>query len=242
MLLRLLIFCQTLAFPVLTQAWDEQRVLDMLLASSPVLRAYKVVTREYTPSTPMQRVFEGTSVYARASPSEIGTTQATSDGNFLSSSGSVFGLQISIPLASRKEEREHAVRALNEVKAIEELRGAVLQDLGVLRQHEADYQATEQRIALWSDKSGWAQQRVNAGYDDATGLWDVATKLTEEKANRSKLRLSITSQQHRVAAYAGESWKELLDYLRAGEAPGKGEAVTQSSPRRQKARLPDLSP
>jgi hypothetical protein len=92
MLLRLLIFCQALAFPVLAQAWDEQRVLDMLLASSPVLRAYKVVTQEYTPSTPMQRVFEHTSLFARASPSEIGTTQATSDGNFLSSSGSLIGV------------------------------------------------------------------------------------------------------------------------------------------------------
>jgi hypothetical protein len=242
MLLRLLILSEALAFLALALAWDEQHVLDMLLASSPVLRAYKVVTREYTPSTPMQRVFEGTSVFARASPSEIGSTQATSDGNFLSSSGSVFGLQLSIPLASRKEEREHAVRALNEVKAVEELRGAVLQDLGVLRQHEADYQATEQRIALWSDKSGWAQQRVNAGYDDVTGLWDVATKLTEERANMSKLGLAIASQRHRIAAYAGDSWKELLDYLRAGEGPAKGEAVTQSYRPHRKVRLPDLPP
>lgn len=141
MFLRLLLTA-CLLYPLTILAWDEQRVLDMLLASSPVLRAYKTVTREYTPSTPMQRVFESTSFFARASPSEIGTTQATSDGNFLSSAGSVFGLQLSIPLASRKEEREHAVRALNEVKAVEELRAAVLQDLGMLRQHEADYQAT----------------------------------------------------------------------------------------------------
>lgn len=242
MLLRLLFLSQALAFPVLALAWDEQRVLDMLLASSPVLRAYKVVTQEYTPSTPMQRVFESTSFFARASPSEIGTTQATSDGNFLSSSGNVVGLQLSIPLASRKEEREHAVRALNEVRAVEELRAAVLQDLGVLRQHEVDYQATEQRITLWSDKSGWAQERVKTGYDDAAGLWDVAQRLTEEKASRSKLRLAITSQRHRVAAYAGESWQELLDYLRAGEGPTKGKAVTQSSRPDRKTQLPDLEP
>jgi hypothetical protein len=35
-----------------------EEALDMLLASSPVLRAYKLVTREYTPSTPMQWVYE----------------------------------------------------------------------------------------------------------------------------------------------------------------------------------------
>jgi hypothetical protein len=57
----------------------------------------------------------------------------------------------------------------------------------------------------------------------------------------SKLRLAITSQQHRVAAYAGDDWKELLDYLRAGERSAKGEAVTQSSPD-QNARLPHLPP
>lgn len=60
----------------------------------------------------MQWVFEHTSVFARASPAEIGTTQTTSDGNFLPSTGNVVGLQLSIPLASRKEEREHAVRGL----------------------------------------------------------------------------------------------------------------------------------
>lgn len=44
----------------------------------------------------MQWVFERTSVFARASPAEIGTTQTTSDGNFLSSTGNVTGLQLSI--------------------------------------------------------------------------------------------------------------------------------------------------
>jgi hypothetical protein len=78
--------------------------------------------------------------------------------------------------------------------------------------------------------------------DDVTGLWDVAQKLTEERANGSKLRLAITSQQHRIAAYAGESWKELLAYLRAGEGPAKGKTVTQSSRPYRKARLPDLQP
>jgi len=212
----------TLAFfPAVTFAWEEQKLLDAILASSPILRAYRVVTSEYTPSTPMQRVLEQTSVFARLSPSEIGSTQATSDGNFLSTTGSTVGLQLSIPLTSRKEEREHALKALDEIKAIEELRAAVLQDLGVLRQHEADHQATEQRIALYEDKSGWAQQRVSTGYDDVTGLWDIAQRLTEEKASLSKLALEIASQQHRVAAYAGESWPELLAYLREGESQKK---------------------
>jgi hypothetical protein len=218
------------SFPAVSKNWDEQQVLDFILARSPILKAYWIVTKEYTPSTPMQRVLEHTSVFA--------STQSTTDGNFLGLAGSTVGVQLSIPLASRKEEREHALKALDEIKAVEEVRAAVLQDLGVLRQHEADYQATQLRIALWKDKSSWAQQHVSTGYDDVSGLWDVAQKLNEEKANISKLGLAITSQQHKIAAYAGEAWQELLDMLRAGKDPKKGDSMAQLP----EAQLPELAP
>jgi hypothetical protein len=52
------------SFPAVSKAWDEQQVLTFILAHSPVLRAYGVVTKEYTPSTPMQRVLEHTSTPA----------------------------------------------------------------------------------------------------------------------------------------------------------------------------------
>jgi hypothetical protein len=55
-----------------------------------------------------------TSIFARLSPFEIGSTQTTTDGNFLASAGSTVGVQLSIPLASRNEEREHALKALEE--------------------------------------------------------------------------------------------------------------------------------
>jgi hypothetical protein len=60
--------------------------------------------------TSMQRVLEQTSIFVHLSPSQIGSTHTTSDGNFPSTSGSTGGLQLSIPLASRKEERDHALR------------------------------------------------------------------------------------------------------------------------------------
>ena len=226
------------SFPAVAGNWNEQEILDFILTRSPILKAYRTVTTEYTPSKPMQRVLEHTSVFARLSPAEIGGAQTTTDGNFLASAGSTVGVQLSIPLASRKEEREHALKALDEIKAVEQLRAAVLQDLGVLRQHEADYQATQLRIALWKDKSGWAQQRVSTGYDDVTGLWDVAQKLNEEKANISKLGLAITSQQHKVAAYAGEAWQELLDMLRADQDQKKGDSMAQLP----EAQLPEITP
>jgi hypothetical protein len=226
------------SLPAVAGTWNEQQVLDFILTRSPVLKAYGIVTKEYTPSTPMKRVLEHTSVFARLSPAEIGGAQTTTDGNFLASAGSTVGVQLSIPLASRKEEREHALKALDEIKAVEELRAAVLQDLGVLRQHEADYQATQLRIALWKDKSSWAQQRVSTGYDDVTGLWDVAQKLNEEKTNLGKLSLAITSQQHKVAAYAGESWQELLNMLRPDTRQKRGNSMAQLP----EAQLPELAP
>jgi hypothetical protein len=227
------------SFPAVAGTWNEQQVLDFILARSPILKGYQVVTKEYTPSKPMQRVLEHTSVFARVSPSDLGGTQTTaSSDNFLVSAGTTVGVQLSIPLASRKEEREHALKALDEIKAVEQLRTMVLQDLGVLRQHEADYQATQLRIALWKDKSGWAQERVKVGYDDVSGLWDVAQKLNEEKTNLGKLSLAITSQQHRVAAYAGEAWQELLDMLRADKDPKKGDSMAQLP----EAQLPELAP
>jgi hypothetical protein len=131
------------AFPAVARSWDEQQVLNFILARSPILKAYRTVTTEYTPSKPMQRVLEHTSVFARLSPAEIGSTQTTTDSNFLASAGSTVGVQLSIPLASRKEEREHALKALDEIKAVEQLRTAVLQDLGVLRQHETGYSFSE---------------------------------------------------------------------------------------------------
>ena len=87
-------------------------------------------------------------------------------------------------------------------------------DLGQLRQHEAELTAVQARLRYWKDKSGRAQQRVNTGYDDVAGLWEVAKQLNEEKASADKLSLAVATQHHKVAAYAGEAWRELLDYLK----------------------------
>ncbi|MGH8651840.1 MAG: hypothetical protein ACREYE_06490 [Gammaproteobacteria bacterium] len=45
------------------------------------------------------------------------------------------------------KEREHALRVLGEIKAIEELRAAVLQDLGVLRRGVHSKTFTEEHDA-----------------------------------------------------------------------------------------------
>ena len=54
-------------WPLSATAWEEQRVLEFILANSPLLRAYRVVTDEFTPRNGvMDRVQEYTSLYGRA--------------------------------------------------------------------------------------------------------------------------------------------------------------------------------
>jgi hypothetical protein len=105
------------------------------------LRAYRVVTTEYTPpGGVMDRVKEHTTFYGRVGP---GGTDYIDKPITLQA-----GVQILIPLTSTKERREQAVKAVEETRAMEEVRAKVLADIARLRQHEADLQAAETLFAI----------------------------------------------------------------------------------------------
>jgi len=77
------------------RAWEEQRVLELVMVNNPVVRAQRTVTNELTPpSGVMARMKEYTLAYGRAG---VGGT------DFLSGEDEPFvlqaGIQISIPLA-----------------------------------------------------------------------------------------------------------------------------------------------
>ena len=65
-----------------------------------------------------------------------------------------------VPLTSTKERREQAMKAVEETRAMDEIRGKALIDIARLRQHEADLSAAETRLKFYEDKSGRLQQRV----------------------------------------------------------------------------------
>jgi hypothetical protein len=48
------------SFSAVAGTWNEQQVLDFIVARSPILKTYRTVTTEYTASKPMQRVLEHT--------------------------------------------------------------------------------------------------------------------------------------------------------------------------------------
>lgn len=186
-----------------------QPALEFILAHSPVLRAYRGVVEAYTPpGSTWGRVLEYTSVYGRAG---AGGT------DFMSGEEEPFvlqaGVQLNIPLASTRERREQALKAVEEVRAIEEARGKALGDLASLRQQEADLAAVEARLRFYGDKSTWLQERVETGYEEVPALWDIGQRLTEERAAAERLRAAVAAQRHQVAHQAGARWADLLAYL-----------------------------
>jgi len=199
--------------PMAASAWEEQPVLEFILANNTLLRAYRTVTTQYTPpSDTVSRMMEYTSVYGRTG---IGGTDFRDEPLILQA-----GVQINIPLASTKEKQVYAMKAVEETRTIDEIQGKVLGDIAQLRQHEADLAATNKRLKFYSDKSSWLQTRVNEGYDEVTQLWDIGQKLNEERAAAGRLQILVASQQYQVSHYAGDRWQILLAYL-------KGEGALQ---------------
>ncbi len=195
--------------PSPARAWEEQRVLEFVLSNNPVVMAQRTVTDRFTPpSGVMDRMREYTSAYGRAG---VGGT------DFLSGEDQPFilqaGVQISIPLASTKERREHALKYVEETRALAELRSKALANIASLRQHEADLGASEVRLEFYESKSGWLQQRVKDGFSDSVELWDMGQKLHEERAAAQRLRTLAASARYQLASYAGEQWQVLLAYL-----------------------------
>jgi len=195
-------------------AWEEQRVLEYVLTHNPVIRAHHGVTEKYRPpESLLDRLKEYTNAYGKAG---VGGT------DFLSGESEPYtlqaGVQLSIPLASTKERREYAIKYVEETRAMDEVRTAILGEMGSLRQNEADLEASETRLKFYADKSAWLQKRVDQGFSDSVELWDIGQKLHEERAVAQRLRTLTASARYQLASYAGEHWQELLKYLE-----GKGE-------------------
>jgi hypothetical protein len=198
--------CLALAPAAPAWSWEEQRVLEYIAAWNPVLRAQRTVTDEFRPPVGwVDRAKEYTSVYGRAG----------AGGNDFATSGAVLqaGVQISIPLASTKERREHAQKMVEETRALQELQTKALADMGALRQQEADLTAADAKLKFYADKSAWLQQRVKDGFSDAEQLWDIGQKLNEARAASDRLRTLVASGRYQLASAAGDHWKDLLGYL-----------------------------
>ena len=201
-----------LLWPALAAAWEEEPALAFILAYNPVVAAQRHATAAYQPPSLTRRVLEHTSFYVRAAS---GTSSTVSEGgDTTTSSPMTVGIQINIPLASPREQREFAQQALAEATRIDEVRSRALTDLAKLRELEAERAAVRERLDFHRSKADWVQERIKKGYEgDVDKLWESAQKQNAEAAAVKRLDLLIDSQRRQVAHDAGEQWQPLLDYL-----------------------------
>ena len=201
-----------LLWPALAGAWEEEPALAFILAYHPVVQAQRQATASYQPPTLTRRVMEHTSFYVRAAS---GTSSTTSEsGDTTTSDPMTVGIQVNIPLASPREQREFAQQALAEATRIDEVRHRALTDLSKLRELEAERAAVGERLDFHKSKADWVQERIKKGFEgDVEKLWESAQKQNTEAASVKRLDLLIAAQRRQVAHYAGEQWQPLLDYL-----------------------------
>ena len=206
-----------LLWPALAVAWEEEAALAFILAYHPVVAAQRQATASYQPPTLTRRVMEHTSFYVRAASGTSSTTSET--GDTTTSDPLTVGIQVNIPLASPREQREYAQQALAEATRIDEVRSRALTDLAKLRELEAERAAIRERLAFHQSKADWVQERLKKGFEgDVEKLWATAQQQNTEAAALKRLDWLLDAQRRQVAHDAGDQWRPLLDYL-SGKLP-----------------------
>lgn len=204
--------CLVLLWPALACGWDEEQALGFIVAHSPLLQAQRAVVAAYRPPKLGRQLMEHTSVFVRASTGTSSTTSETGDTTI--TTPVTVGIQLNIPLASPREQREYAQQALAEATRIDEVRGRALVDLAKLRELEAERAAGRERLDFHRSKADWVQERIRKGYEgDVEKLWETAQQQNAEAASAKRLELLLDAQRRQVAHHAGEQWSPLLDYL-----------------------------
>ena len=210
-----------LLWPSLALAWDEEQALAYILAYHPVVTAQHHATAAYQPPKLGRQLLEHTSVFVRAASGASTTVSET--GDTTTSDAVTVGIQLNIPLASPREQREYAQQALAEATRIDEVRGRALTDMAKLRELEAEQAAIRERLGFYRSKADWVQERIKKGYEgDVEKLWATAQQQNAEAASLKKLDLLLDAQRRQIAHQAGEQWRPLLDYLsgKLRELPG----------------------
>ena len=209
---RRLLLLPGLLLPVWAGAWEEEPALAFILAWHPVITAQRGATAAYRPPTWTRRVMEHTSVFVRAASGASSTVSES--GDTTTSAPLTVGIQVNIPLASPREQREYAQQALAEATRIDEVRSRALTDLAKLRELEAERAAVRERLHFHPSKADWLQERIQKGYEgDVEKLWDTAQKQNAEAVAVQQLDGLIAAQRRQVAHTAGDQWEPLLNSL-----------------------------
>jgi len=210
-----IILIVSLFIPLQVAAWDDAEVLAFIKSTNPVIKSQQQVSDAYAVPNALDYLLENTTFSGKAG---LGGT------DFRETPYTVYGgLQFNIPLSSRKEEREQAIKLVAEKKAIDGINTSVMTDMAKLRLLESELEASKVRRAFFQKKSLWVKERIDQGYaSDMDKLWTLGEKINTEDALVAKNTLQSQTQRHRLARYAGEKWKVLLAYL-SGDETALGE-------------------
>jgi hypothetical protein len=195
-----------LFLPFQAMAWEDEKVLAFISQTNPIILAQRNVTNAYAKPDSLTWALQNTALSGRVG---VGGTDFRSDPYT-----AYGGLQINIPLSSIKEEREQAIKQVDEARTIEEMHTRAMLDIAQLRQYEADLQAAEVRRSFLKEKAAWLNKRIEEGYSsELNELWTIGSKLNAEDAAVAKVNVLAGTQRYKLARYAGEQWKTLLAYL-----------------------------
>lgn len=205
-----IILIVALFIPLQVAAWEDAKVLAFIKSTNPVIKSQKEVSDAFAVPGALTWVLENTTFSGKAG---LGGT------DFRETPYTVYGgLQFNIPLSSRKEEREQAIKLVAEKKAIDGINTSVMTDMAKLRLLESELEASKVRRAFFQKKSVWIKDRIEKGYaSDMDKLWTLGEKINTEDALVAKNTLQSQTQRHRLARYAGEQWKVLLAYLNGSD-------------------------
>lgn len=206
-----ILFIVSLFLPLQVAAWEDAKVLAFIESSNPVIQSQKKVSDAYAVPSALNYVLENTTFSGKAG---LGGT------DFRETPYTVYGgLQFNIPLSSRKEEREQAIKLVAEKKAVDGINTSVMTDMAKLRLLESELEASKVRREFFQKKSKWVKERIDKGYaSDMDKLWTLGEKINTEDALVAKNTLQSETQRHRLARYAGDQWQTLLAYLNGDES------------------------
>jgi len=199
-----------LFFPFQVLAWDDVQVLKFIAGTNPIIQAQKKVTHIYSVPNVLNTFLENTTLSGKvgAGGTDFQDTAYTAYA----------GLQFNIPLSSRKESRDFAIKQVTEQKMVNTINSKVMNDLAKLRVLESEIKSSEVKLAFFRKKYKWVQKRIDKGYSsEMDKLWGLGEKINAEEAEIAKNILQSKSQRHKLSRYAGQQWQVLLAYLKGDE-------------------------
>jgi len=199
-----------LFFPFQVLAWDDVHVLAFIADTNSIIQSQKKVTGIYSVPNVLNTFLENTTLSGKvgAGGTDFQDTAYTAYA----------GLQFNIPLSSRKEARDFAIKQVTEKKTIDTINNKVMNDLAKLRILESEIKSSEVKLAFFKKKYKWVQERIDKGYSsEMDKLWKLGEKINAEEAEIAKNALQSKSQRHKLSRYAGNQWEVLLAYLNGNE-------------------------